>query len=79
MRTTLGLALALAAVATQPADDRETALAVVDAAIEAHGGADALARAQTVVLKAAGQITVAGKEIPFAEEYTAQLPGQLAA
>jgi hypothetical protein len=78
MRTGLGAALAsavlLIALAPLWADDREAALAVVAEAIKAHGGEDALGRAQTLVRKSAGQMTVAGKEMSFAEEYTAQLP-----
>jgi hypothetical protein len=76
MRGGIGLALAaaLAAVAPLRADDRAAALAVVAEAIKAHGGEDALARMRTVVRKSAGRMTVAGKEIIFAEEDTAQLP-----
>jgi len=76
MRTRLGLPLALLLAAAVPlrADDRAAALAVVEEAIKAHGGAEALAKTQTVVRKLAGQMTVAGKDVLFAEEYTAQLP-----
>jgi hypothetical protein len=75
MRTGIGCALmALAAASPLRADDRAAALAVVAEAIKAHGGEEALARMQTFVRKSAGQMTVAGKEVPFAEEYTAQLP-----
>jgi hypothetical protein len=74
MRTRVGLGLALSAVAALGAGPGEAPRAIVEAAIRAHGGAEALARAQTVVLKAAGQLSVAGKEVPFAEEYTAQWP-----
>lgn len=78
MRTGIGAALAsavlLTAPAPLPAGDREEALAVVEEAIKAHGGGDALAKAQTFVRKSAGQMVVAGQEMLFAEEYTAQLP-----
>ncbi len=75
MRTGMGCALlALAVVGPLRADDRSAALAVVAEAIKAHGGEDALARMQTFVRKSAGKMTVAGKEVSFAEEYTAQLP-----
>jgi hypothetical protein len=75
MRTSLAWALALALpAATLRAADHDTALAVVAEAIRAHGGEDALARTATFVRKSAGKMTVAGKEMPFAEELTAQLP-----
>jgi hypothetical protein len=76
MRTNLATALAvlLAVVVPACADDRAAALAVVEEAIKAHGGADALAKLRTVVRKSAGRMTVADKEILFANESTAQLP-----
>jgi hypothetical protein len=78
MRTGIGWALAIALAATTPlyADDREAAQAVVSEAIKAHGGEAALAKLQTFTRKSAGQLTVAGKEVPFAEEQTAQLPAR---
>jgi hypothetical protein len=75
MRTGIGWALAVTlAAAPSRADDRDKALAVVSEAVKAHGGETALAKLQTFVRKSAGQMTVAGKEVPFAEEHTAQLP-----
>jgi hypothetical protein len=70
----LCLVLSLAAAAPLRADDRAAALALVEEAIKAHGGADALAKTQTVVRKLAGRMTVSDKEILFADESTAQLP-----
>jgi hypothetical protein len=78
MRTGIGWALAaVLSVAPVRADDRDAALAVVSEAIRAHGGEDALAKLQTFVRKSEGRMTVAGKEVPFAEEQTAQLPVRL--
>jgi len=68
------LAAALALAPPGRADERSQALTVVEAAIQAHGGAEALARTQTVVRQSAGQMTVAGQDVVFACEYTARLP-----
>jgi hypothetical protein len=68
------LLAALATGAPLRADERAAALAVIAEAARAHGGEEALARMQTFRRKSAGQITVAGKEVHFAEELTAQLP-----
>jgi hypothetical protein len=76
MRNSFGLALAvgLAALSTTRADDRTEALAVLDQAIKARGGEAALAKAATMVRKAAGQMSVLGKDVPFADELTGQFP-----
>jgi hypothetical protein len=75
MRTTLSATLAVA-LATVPAAaaDRDAALAVLDQAIKAHGGADALGRARTAVRTGTGTLTPAGKDVPFSEETVWQLP-----
>jgi hypothetical protein len=73
-RIILGATLVLVMVATVQAGDREAALAVVDAAIKAHGGADALKRAQTAVRTADGTFQSFGKDVPFTEELVWQLP-----
>jgi len=70
----LALALLLTGVGPLGADDRDAVRTVVAEAIKAHGGEDALAKLRAVVRKSAGQVTVSGKEVPFAEEHTAQLP-----
>jgi hypothetical protein len=75
MRITIIIAaVLLSAVAPLRADDQSTALATITEAIKAHGGEEALARLRTVVRKTAGTMTVAGKDVTFAEEQTAQLP-----
>jgi hypothetical protein len=76
MRAGMAFALVMVLAASARADDRDAALAVVSDAIKAHGGEDALAKLQTYVRKSAGRMTVAGKEVPFAEEQTAQLPSR---
>jgi hypothetical protein len=76
MRTNLvtSLAVLLAVALPARADDRAAALAVVEEAIKAHGGADALGKMRTVVRKSAGRMTVDDKEVLFADESTVQLP-----
>jgi hypothetical protein len=56
------------------AGEREDALAVVDEAIKAHGGAEALAKSQTVVRAGVGTLTVNDNKIPFTDEVTWSLP-----
>jgi hypothetical protein len=77
MRSYTGWALAavLAVGTALRADDRD-ALKVVAEAVKAHGGEDALAKMKTVERKSAGQLVAAGKEVPFSEDYIAQLPGR---
>jgi hypothetical protein len=73
-----GLALALGVLlsAVQPgrADDPRE---VLDRAIKAHGGADALVRTQVMARKVTGVMSLLGKELPFTIEAIQQLPGQL--
>lgn len=77
MRTILGVTLLLALTAgPAAAADRDAALAVLDRAIKAHGGADALKRAQTAVRTGTGTLAPAGKDLPFTEETVWQLPGR---
>jgi hypothetical protein len=76
MRTRIVLALALLLVIAGPlsADDGDAARTVIAEAIKAHGGDEALAKLHLVVRKSSGQMTISGKEVPFVEEDTAQLP-----
>jgi hypothetical protein len=57
------------------AGDREAALAVINAAIKAHGGDQALARAQTMVRNVTGKLS-GGGEVAFTAETTLSLPGR---
>jgi hypothetical protein len=68
------LVLLLVAAAPGYGADRDAALAVIDQAIKAQGGADVLTRAQTIVRSATGVLMTFGKETPFTEELSAQLP-----
>jgi hypothetical protein len=75
MRTTLATLLALGlAAGPLAAADRDAALAVVEQAIKAHGGADALTRAQTAVRTSTGTMFLFGKDLTFSDEMTWQLP-----
>jgi hypothetical protein len=56
------------------AADRDAALAVIEQAVKAHGGAEALTKAQTSVRTATGVLMTFGKETPFTDELTTQLP-----
>jgi len=74
LRSLLLSCLVLAGANRVWANDREMALAVIDKAIKAHGGEDAMARAQIAVRSATGKMSPFGKEVPFADEIHLQLP-----
>jgi hypothetical protein len=76
-RLILAVALGVVGGAAQPAraDDRARALAVVERAIKAHGGADALSRAQ-VASRGGKGVFAFGREVPFQTEVTLNLPHQ---
>jgi hypothetical protein len=59
------------------ADDRETALRVVERGIQAHGGADRLTRAQTITREANGVIYLANKPQAFSTTLTMAYPDRL--
>jgi hypothetical protein len=59
------------------ADDRADALAIVDEAIKAHGGAEALAKTQTLSRISTGTMYLFEKAIPCTEEVTMSLPDRL--
>jgi hypothetical protein len=59
------------------ADDRDTALAIIDAAIKAQGGSDSIAKTQPIIRTVTGQMTVADKPVSFTEQLTARWPDQL--
>jgi hypothetical protein len=83
MRTTLRLALAAAVLCGVAgplrADDRDQALALIERAIKAHGGAEALARAQVCTRSSAGtQVQPGGGgEVAFTSEVTQSLPDRI--
>ncbi len=56
------------------AGDREKAVAVVEEAVRAHGGEDALNRARNLSWTGAGTISLSGSTLPFTEETVLALP-----
>jgi hypothetical protein len=75
MRTLAALTLAtLVVAASVRADDRQAALAVIEQAIKAHGGADALARSANSTRSGKGTISVEGKELAVMTEVVLSLP-----
>ena len=79
MRTLWGFTLLglVAAAATARAADRDAALAVIDRAIRAQGGADALSRARVVSRTTSGFVMQGGKQVPFAGTTLLRLPDQV--
>ncbi len=67
------LGLGLLIPAARGAGDRDKALAVVEQAIKAHGGADALNKAQTRSRNGRGELTISGN-IAFKAEEIVSLP-----
>lgn len=75
MRTTaLAISLLLGLAAAGRAGDRETALAVVEEAIRAAGGPEALAKAQMLSRTGSGVMVLSGSNLPFTEETVLALP-----
>jgi hypothetical protein len=81
MRTIVGLTVAAvtlwASAGGVRAGERETALAVIEQAIKAHGGEEGLVKAQRASLTGSGVLTLAGKELPFTAEVLSSLPDRL--
>jgi hypothetical protein len=76
MRCFMGIVVAatgLIAPAALQADDRDAALAVLDKAIKAHGGADALNKAQMRSRSGQGVFCIP-RDIPLTTEETVHLP-----
>jgi hypothetical protein len=76
MRTIIGIVLLTAwvgAPASVRAGDRDKALAVIEQSIKAHGGAEALTKAQTRSRSGQGVLTLSG-DVPFTTEETVRLP-----
>jgi hypothetical protein len=70
----LGLAVAALAVATARADDAEAA---VKKAIDAHGGADALKKAQSGTSTVKGEMSVMGMDLTFTGKIASTFPDKL--
>lgn len=80
MGCTRGLSLAfvgsLLAVGMARADDRSVALEIVDRAIRAHGGEEALTKSQRMLRKVAGNMIFLGKDLPFTADMVLSLPSR---
>ncbi len=76
MRSLLAAVLVCGTAALGYAGDQEDALAIVEQAIKAHGGDDALAKAHLAVRNGEGVMYQAGKEVSFTDEMTWNLPDQ---
>ncbi len=78
MRKLLALFVALGLVLLTEcrgtAADRDKALAVIEEAIKAHGGEEALAKALIATRTGKGAMTLFGKEAPFTEEFMVHFP-----
>jgi hypothetical protein len=55
---------------------QDAARAIVEKAVVAHGGTDALARNRAEKVRFKGSLTVRGHSLPFTDETTVQLPAQ---
>src|SRR5262245_62119647 len=70
------LALLIASGGFGRADSPDQARAVIEQAIKAHGGADALARTRLVIQQHKGEIATFGATVPFTGEWALHLPDQ---
>ena len=79
MRTTSGGGAGVCVTAALGhAGDREDALAIIEQAVKAHGGDDALAKAAPAVRNGEGVMYQAGKEVKFTDEMTLEPAGPMA-
>jgi hypothetical protein len=76
MRKIMGLGIVLMFGAA-PLAAQETPRAIVERAIQAHGGRERLAQNRADKVKLKGTLQVGAKGIPFMAETTVQLPSQL--
>src|SRR5262245_62257206 len=74
MRAVVPLAVLVLLSASAPAP--ESARAVIERAIVAHGGYEKLARNRAERVKLKGTMQVGTSAVPFTNELTVQLPGQ---
>jgi hypothetical protein len=75
MRTLLAAAL-IGNAAPVSAGEREDALTIIDQAVKAHGGADALTKCRTAVRTSTGLLYQGEMKISFNDELTLNLPDQ---
>jgi hypothetical protein len=71
------VAVLVAAAGPARADDREVAVALVEKAIKAHGGEDALGRTRTLSRSGTGTMTLFGNNSSFTEETLFALPDRI--
>ncbi len=80
MRTILATAMTcgclLATTAPASAGDRDDALAIIDRAVKAQGGADAIAKVRTAVRAGVGVMFQGETKTPFTDELMLNLPNQ---
>jgi hypothetical protein len=72
----LGVVVLLLTAASARADDRDKALEVIEAAIKAQGGSDALGKVATQQRSVKGTQFLFGKEHPFTSDASIQLPSR---
>jgi hypothetical protein len=72
-----GVLLLALAGAVAGADDATEARKILDEAIKAHGGADKLAKLQTVQRKESGKYHGLGNPLPYTANVTLQLPDKM--
>jgi hypothetical protein len=81
MRTTWLAAVAAVVcsgvAASVRADDRGAAVAVIERAIKAHGGEEALARSRILSRTGAGNMSLSGKTVAFTEDTVWSLPDRI--
>jgi hypothetical protein len=81
MRSLFTLMLAngclLASLTAGLAADTDAAKAIIDAAIQAHGGPTRLAKTALMTRQAKGSMSFSGQEVPFTDELVLQLPQRL--
>jgi hypothetical protein len=63
-------------LAAGPSRGQETARAVIERAIKAHGGEEKLTKLRADKVKLKGVLVFGAREAPFTAETTVQLPGQ---
>ena len=76
MRKLLVVCVGLLAGAAGAARGQEEPRAVIERAIQAHGGMERLSRVRADKVTLKGTLVVSGRSVPFVAETTVQLPAQ---
>jgi hypothetical protein len=66
-------------LSSRGADDAAAAQSILDRALEAHGGAEALAKSRQIVRQVAGTMNFLGKDLAFTAEEIMDLPNRFRA